>query len=177
LSPAYSGLAFDPTRILAMDKASLALWVQAASARVFGFRGLSLLLPQAIAGMLSVYVLYRLVGRAYGTPAGLLSALTLAVRPVSVVASHSNLPDTLLVLSLLLAAWAVTLAIEKGSLGWLPRERPWWVWRSISRCSRFCSSCRPWQRCTFLAPPCPGDAVSSSPGWPCWWRFQSRQSG
>jgi len=112
-------LAFDPAGFLAMDKSPLALWIQVASARLFGFHSLSLLLPQALAGVASVYVLYRLVRRAYGAWAGVLAALTLAVMPISVVTQRTNLPDALLVLTLLLAAWAVTRSVEQGSLRWL----------------------------------------------------------
>jgi 4-amino-4-deoxy-L-arabinose transferase-like glycosyltransferase len=44
---------------VSLDKPPLGLWVQAASAWLFGFNGLALLLPQAIAGVLSVAVLYH----------------------------------------------------------------------------------------------------------------------
>lgn len=112
-------LALDPAGFLALDKAPLALWLQTASARIFGFHGLSLLLPQAVAGIVSVYLLYRLVGRAYGPWAGILAALTLATTPITVVINRSNIPDALLILSLLLAAVAMLRAAETGSLRWL----------------------------------------------------------
>ena len=112
-------LAFDPAGFLMLDKGPGAPWIQALSAKLFGFRGLSLLLPQALAGILSVYVLYRLVRRAYGTWSGLLAALILAVMPISVVTNRTNFPDTWLILTLLLAAWAVTRAVEDSSLRWL----------------------------------------------------------
>src|SRR2546423_10433870 len=47
-----------------VDKPPLGLWIQAASAELFGFHGWSLLLPQALAGILSVALLYHLVSRA-----------------------------------------------------------------------------------------------------------------
>ena len=112
-------LSLDPAGFLAVDKPPLALWVQATSAQVFGFHGFSLTLPQALAGVLSVYVLYRLVGRAYGVWAGLLAGLVLALTPISVVMNRSNFPESLLVLTLLLAAWAVVKTVETGSLRWL----------------------------------------------------------
>jgi 4-amino-4-deoxy-L-arabinose transferase-like glycosyltransferase len=110
-------LAFDPAGFLALDKAPLAMWVQAASAKLFGFHGLSLLVPQAMAGVLSVYVLYRLVRRAYGVAAALIAALALAVMPISVVTNRTNFPDPWLVLTLLLAAWVMMRAVETGALG------------------------------------------------------------
>src|ERR671933_2809064 len=70
---------------VSVDKPPVGFWIQAASAWLFGFHGWSLLLPQALAGILSVGLLYQLVGRAFGPAAGLLAALTLALTPISVV--------------------------------------------------------------------------------------------
>ena len=112
-------VSFDPGGFVTVDKPPLALWIQTASAKIFGFSGFSLLLPQAIAGIISVYILYRLVRRTFGPVAGLLAALALAITPISVVMNRDNNMDTLLVLTLLLAAWCVIKAGETGSLRWL----------------------------------------------------------
>jgi 4-amino-4-deoxy-L-arabinose transferase-like glycosyltransferase len=104
---------------VSVDKPPLGLWLQAASAYLFGFHGPSLMLPQAIAGVLSVAVLYHLVRRAFGRVAGLLAALVLALTPISVATSRNNTMDMLLVLVVLLAAWAFIHAAQSGSLGWV----------------------------------------------------------
>src|SRR5947209_2611549 len=111
--------AFDPGGFVTIDKPPLGFWLQVASAKVFGFSGLSLMLPQALAGVLSVAVLYRLVNRTFGAVAGLLAALALAVMPVSLAASRNNIIDGTLVLVTLLGAWAVLRAAETGRLRWL----------------------------------------------------------
>src|SRR5262249_32026554 len=49
-----------------IDKPPLGLWLQAASAKLFGFSPLSLLLPEAIAGVLTVALLYLLLTRRFG---------------------------------------------------------------------------------------------------------------
>jgi 4-amino-4-deoxy-L-arabinose transferase-like glycosyltransferase len=108
-------VSFD-SGFVSVDKPPLGLWIQAASAYVFGFNGLSLLLPQAIAGILCVALLYHLVRRTFGPLAGLLSALALAVTPIIVATSRNNTMDMLVVLAVLLAAWAFIVAAEKGSL-------------------------------------------------------------
>src|SRR3954467_11791982 len=95
---------------VSVDKPPLGLWIQAASAKLFGFNGLSLLLPQALAGVLSVALLYYLVRRAFGPVAGLVAALVLAVTPVAVGVERTNNADGLLVLTVLVAAWAVIRA-------------------------------------------------------------------
>jgi 4-amino-4-deoxy-L-arabinose transferase-like glycosyltransferase len=111
--------AFDPAGFVTVDKPPLGLWVQTASAALFGFNGFSLLLPQALAGVISVLLLYHLVKRTFGPTAGLIAALALTVTPISVAANRNNTQDSLLVLLLLLAAWAVLRATETGRLRWL----------------------------------------------------------
>ncbi len=112
-------VAFDPGAFVTVDKPPVAFWIQAASVKLFGFSGLSLILPEAIAGVLSVWLLYSLVSRSFGRPAGLLSALALAITPVAVLVDRSNLVEGILVLTLILAAGAVIRATETGSLRWL----------------------------------------------------------
>ena len=111
--------AFDPEGFLAIDKPPLGFWVQVLSTRVFGFSAWSLLLPEALAGVGSVAVLYVLVRRVFGPVAGLIAALALALTPISVVASRNNTIDSLLALVLLLAAWALSIAAETGHVRWL----------------------------------------------------------
>lgn len=112
-------ISFDPGGFVTVDKPPLGLWVQAASGALFGFNGISLLLPQAVAGVLSILLLYHLVRRVFGPTAGLAAALVLTVTPISVAANRNNTMDSLLVFVLLLAAWAVSRAAETGRLRWL----------------------------------------------------------
>jgi 4-amino-4-deoxy-L-arabinose transferase-like glycosyltransferase len=104
---------------VSVDKPPLGFWIQAASAYLFGFHGWSILLPQALAGVLSVALLYYLVRRSFGPVAGLLAALALALTPISVATNRHNNLESLLVLTVLLAAWAFILAAETGRLRWL----------------------------------------------------------
>jgi 4-amino-4-deoxy-L-arabinose transferase-like glycosyltransferase len=110
---------FDRGGLQTVDKPPLAFWVEAASAKLFGSSSLSLLLPEAIAGVLAVWVLYLLVGRTFGRTAGVVAALALAVSPVSVAIDRDNNPDALFVLLLVVAAYCGVRAIQQGRLGWL----------------------------------------------------------
>ena len=110
---------FDPGGFVTIDKPPLGFWLQVASAKLFGFSGVALMLPQALAGVLSVALLYYLVSRLFGRTAGLLAALALAVTPISVVTNRNNTIDSTLVLVVLLGAWAVSRAVETGKLRWL----------------------------------------------------------
>ena len=107
-------VSFDPGGLVTTDKPPLALWLQAASAKLFGFSPLSLLLPQAIVSVISVAVLYRVVSRRLGPTAGLCSALALAVFPSFVAVSRDNGVDPLLIMLMILACGAALAAIESG---------------------------------------------------------------
>ncbi len=112
-------VSFDPGGFVSVDKPPLGLWVQVVSAKLFGFSGLSLLLPQAVASVVSIAVVCGLVRRSFGPLAGLLAALAQALTPITVAAARNNTSDVVLVLILLLAAGAVLRATETGRLRWL----------------------------------------------------------
>jgi 4-amino-4-deoxy-L-arabinose transferase-like glycosyltransferase len=106
---------FDPAGFVSVDKPPVALWIQVASVKLFGFHSFSLLMPQVLEGVASVWIVYHLVQRRFGARAGLLAGLFLAVTPVSVAIDRSSNTDSCLVLVLLLAAWALIRAAETGS--------------------------------------------------------------
>ena len=106
--------AFDPAGFISVDKPPGAMWIQVAAVKLFGFHGLSVLLPQVVEGLLAIWLVHHLVRRQFGGPAGLLAALFLAVTPVSVAVDRSSNTESCLVLILLLAAWALTHATEGG---------------------------------------------------------------
>src|SRR5207302_9075349 len=110
---------FDPGGFVTIDKPPLGFWLQTASAKILGFTPFSIFLPQALAGVLSVLLLYHLVRRHFGAVAGLLAALALAISPISVLTNRNNTIDSTLVLVMLLGAWAVLRAAESGKLRWL----------------------------------------------------------
>jgi 4-amino-4-deoxy-L-arabinose transferase-like glycosyltransferase len=112
-------VSFDPAGFVTIDKPPLGFWIQTISAKIFGFSGWSILLPQALAGVISIYLIYYLVKRSFGTIAGLISALCLAVTPVFVAASRNNTIDNLLVVTLLFACLAFSIAAEKGKVKYL----------------------------------------------------------
>ena len=110
---------FDASGVMTVDKPPLALWVQAASARIFGFHSLSLLVPQALMGVASVALVYDLTRRVFGRPAGFVAGLVLALTPMTVAISRHNNPDALLVLCCVSALWALVRAFEDGRTRWI----------------------------------------------------------
>jgi 4-amino-4-deoxy-L-arabinose transferase-like glycosyltransferase len=110
---------FDQAGVMTVDKPPLALWVQSLSVRVFGFHSLSVLVPQALMGMVTVGLVYDLVRRRFGRLAGFVGGLALAVTPITVAISRHNNPDALLVLCCTAALWFFVRGLEDGRMRWL----------------------------------------------------------
>ncbi|GGV01461.1 hypothetical protein GCM10010182_18720 [Actinomadura cremea] len=106
----------DAGSFITVDKPPMALWAMGLFARVLGFGSWSLLLPQVVAGVAAVAVLYAAVRRAFGHPAALAAASVLALTPITVAINRDNNPDTLLLLFLVGAVWATQRAIDTGRL-------------------------------------------------------------
>ena len=107
-------VSFDPGGLVTVDKPPVALWVQATSAKLFGLSPLSLLLPEAIVGVLTVALLYVVIARRFGAVAAFASALALAVFPSFVAVSRDNGVDPVLIFLLLLACAFALRACETG---------------------------------------------------------------
>lgn len=112
-------VSLDPGGWVTVDKPPVSLWVQAAFAKVFGFYGWSILLPECLAAVATVAIIYHIVKRHFGNVAGLVSALVLALSPIFIVVSKTNNTDSVLILFMTLAAWAMMVAADKGHLRWL----------------------------------------------------------
>jgi 4-amino-4-deoxy-L-arabinose transferase-like glycosyltransferase len=112
-------VSFDPGGFVTVDKPPLGYWLQTLSAKLFGLTAFSVFFPQALAGVLSVLVVYKLVKDRFGVVAGLIAGLVLALSPISIITDRSNQVDSMLALVMLLGAWAVLKAAETGKLRWL----------------------------------------------------------
>ncbi len=110
---------FDSSGFITVDKTPAFLWVMELSARIFGLNYWSVLLPQALEGVAAVGLLYATVRRWSGPAAGILAGAVMALTPVATLMFRFNNPDSLLVLLMTAAAYAVTRAIENGRTRWL----------------------------------------------------------
>ena len=105
---------FDPAGTITVDKLPGALWVQALSVRLFGVHLWALLLPQAVEGALTVLVLFHAVRRLAGPLAGMVAAVVLAASPATMTLDRGNIPDSLMILLVVLAADATVSALLTG---------------------------------------------------------------
>ncbi len=110
---------FDQASFITVDKPPFALWVMGLSCRLFGFSGFSMLLPNALAGVGSVFILTRIVRRRFGASSALIAGIVFALTPVAALMFRFNNPDAILTLLLLLSAYTFVRSMETGKISWL----------------------------------------------------------
>src|ERR1039457_1903689 len=108
--------AFDPKASVTMDKLAGSFLPQALSARIFGFHPWSVALPQAIEGVITVLVMYRVVRRWAGVAPGLLAAGIITITPVLASMFGHSMEDGALTMCLVLAADAYQRAVGEARL-------------------------------------------------------------
>jgi len=110
---------FDAANFITVDKPPAAIWLMGLSVRVFGLSSWSVLVPQALAGVLTVGVLFAAVRRSFGPVAAVIAGVVMALTPAAVLIFRYNNPDALLTLLLVAGAWTLLRAIEHGRLRWV----------------------------------------------------------
>ena len=110
---------FDPGGFITIDKPALGLWFQCISVLIFGFKGWALILPQALASVVSVGLLYKMVKKPFGEGTGLLAGLFLATTPIFTAVSRTNNLDGTLVMFMMLGAYFIIKALDENKLKYL----------------------------------------------------------
>ncbi|MDP9906236.1 ArnT family glycosyltransferase [Arthrobacter bambusae] len=118
----------DAANSITVDKPPASLWIMDLSVRIFGLSSWSILVPQALMGVATAWLLYLAVRRAAapasGDPrlahrAGLLAAVVMAITPVATLMFRFNNPDALLVLLMTAAGYATLRSMQDNTLRWL----------------------------------------------------------
>ena len=99
----------DSSNFITTDKPAGSLWVMELSARVFGVNYWSLLVPQALAGVATVGVVYTTVRRWFGPTAGLTAGAAMALAPVATLMFRFDDPDAMLTLTITLGGYAMKI--------------------------------------------------------------------
>jgi len=109
----------DAANFITVDKPPLPTMLMGLSVRLFGLNSWSILLPEALAGVATVVVLFAVVRRQFGPVAATIAALVMALSPAAMLIFRYNNPDALLTLLLVAAAWAFVRSLEAGRLRWV----------------------------------------------------------
>ncbi|KAA0082391.1 glycosyl transferase [Mycolicibacterium sp. P9-64] len=109
----------DAANSITVDKPPMSLWPMALSVRVFGLNPWSILVPQALAGVATVALVWDAVRRRFGDVAAPIAGVVFALTPVVVVIFRHNNPDALFVLLAVAALWAALRAVDDGRTRWL----------------------------------------------------------
>lgn len=112
-------VAAEPGGSVTVDKPPLGLWGEAIFAYFLGVSGFSVSLPNILAGVFGIGLLYSMVKKYMGELAGITAAFVMAITPVFIATNRNNTMDGMLVFTLLLAAWAFIKATEEGKLRWV----------------------------------------------------------
>ncbi|MDT3428700.1 4-amino-4-deoxy-L-arabinose transferase-like glycosyltransferase [Paenibacillus forsythiae] len=107
----------DSAGSVTVDKPPVVFWIQTLFAWVFGLKGWSVILPQVLAGVGSVLLVYLLVKPAFGLAAARIGALAMALTPVAAAVSRTNNIDSMLVFTLLLATWFLFRGARTSKIG------------------------------------------------------------
>ncbi|MGW2640862.1 ArnT family glycosyltransferase [Streptomyces sp. NPDC001348] len=110
----FGGL--DSSGSITLDKLPGAFWPDAVSVWFFGPHTWAAALPHVIEGVLTVWLLHRIVRAWAGPFAALIAALALTSTPVTVALNRATIPDTALTLLLVAAAGALQKAVRTGRL-------------------------------------------------------------
>ncbi|MEV5957608.1 glycosyltransferase family 39 protein [Streptomyces sp. NPDC051987] len=110
----FGGL--DASGAMSIDKLPGAFWPDAISVWIFGPHTWAAALPQVVEGVLTVWLLHRIVRAWAGPFAALTAALVLTLTPVTVVLTRATIPDTALTLLLVAAAGALQKAVRTERL-------------------------------------------------------------
>lgn len=112
-------LSFDPSGFVSLNKPPIGLWIQGIFGKIFGVSGFALILPEALAGTLCVFILYILIKRYFGFITGIMAALILAITPIYVAVSRTNDFQTILILFMLLSIMPAIKAAKTGNIKYL----------------------------------------------------------
>jgi 4-amino-4-deoxy-L-arabinose transferase-like glycosyltransferase len=94
----------DAGNLITIDKPPLSIWIMSLSVRLFGLNSWALLVPQALMGIATTWLIYKIIRRSHPAAPALLGGLIYATTPVVVLMSRFNNPEPLMGLLTVAAA-------------------------------------------------------------------------
>ncbi len=112
-------LPYDPHGFITIDKPALGYWIQGFSGWIFGPTAFAFILPQCLAGIAAVLLLFWAVKQRRGSLAGFLAGLSLALTPLFVQMARFNNIDELLTLCFVGVFFLFLKAVKTGRIWYL----------------------------------------------------------
>ncbi|ARC56409.1 hypothetical protein AS850_04885 [Frondihabitans sp. 762G35] len=109
----------DAANSITVDKPPASLWVMELSVRLFGLSSWSILLPEALMGVATVFLVYVIVRRHFSAVTALAAGLAMMLTPVAVLMFRFNNPDAMLLLLMTLSVYLTQRGIESGRIRWV----------------------------------------------------------
>ena len=101
------------------------------SVKLLGFSSTTLKLPEALAGIAAVPLLFVAVRRMWSAAAGLAAAAALAVLPVEVITSRSDTMDAVMMVLIVLALLLIAARVrDRAARAGCSPARRCWAWPS-----------------------------------------------
>ena len=117
----------DSGNTITVDKPPAAIWLMALSVRIFDLNSFAILLPEALMGVATTYLLYATVRRYWGNWAGIVTGFIFMLTPVAALMFRFNNPDALLVLLMTGATHTLLRSLEYANHPSGNRKRTWWM--------------------------------------------------
>lgn len=108
----------DAGNLITMDKPPLSIWIMSLSVRLFGLNSWAILVPQALIGVATTWLLYKIIRRSLPAAPALLGGLIYATTPVVFLMSRYNNPEPLMGLLTVAAVYYVIRAVEDNRWSW-----------------------------------------------------------
>lgn len=87
----------DAGNSITVDKPPAAIWLMALSIRIFGLNSFAILLPEALLGVATCWLIYSITRRYWGHWSGIIAGVVFITTPVAALMFRFNNPDALLV--------------------------------------------------------------------------------
>lgn len=87
---------FEWGNLITVDKPPLSIWVMALSVKIFGLNPWAILVPQALMGVATTFLIYRILRAGYGSAPALFGGAIYATTPVVFLMSRFNNPEPLM---------------------------------------------------------------------------------
>ncbi|MEV7131426.1 glycosyltransferase family 39 protein [Arthrobacter sp. NPDC093128] len=104
--------------MITIDKPPLSIWFMSLSVRVFGLNSWSILVPQALMGVATTWLIYAIIRRSHPAIPALFGAMVYASTPVVVLMSRFNNPEPLMGLLMVASVYFTICALDDGRWRW-----------------------------------------------------------